>query len=824
MARRHRGLRTLPPTEPRLLGPHPGLLGHRRRSPSPRRPSPRPPRPRGRRAALPRTPSRPAEPRHPPLGGRTPRRRAQGLPGLPAGGSPRRPRARASRAPARRTLRDRRRRRTPLVRTRLAEYPGCVQFALGRKLGRGPVGASYAARLADGRHAVAKVITRRFRQNQRLLEEVLKDLRSFVGFRNPNAVETIAVTRYEDRDVVLYAPLRGETLARLLERRRPLDVQLALRIARDVGLCLAHAHQRGLAVGDLRPEKVAFDPQAGAAVLDLGQFRASCLAAGYGQYGLTFGHPGYLAPEAIQEGLYQPTTRTDVYALGVLFYQLVNGELPFPGDPTAQLHAHLERPLPPPTHSSEVTPSLARWMLRMTAKRPAERYADGMAVVNSLYELLGKPGPFPVDRATVSSGSWEREAAVRAKPPENWSESKVVKASAVVETPALDELYASGLLEQQELRPEAEAEPEPEPAQAAAQEPFDPHAQVKVKLGEKLARGPVGASYRGWVEGDPTERVVKVVTRRFERYPDLLEQILGQLRRAQSVEHSTLVNVRHVVRVGGRDVVVMDRAEGRTLRSVLRAEGRLNFSKALGITKTLAQALAAIADGRTLSHGDIRPEKVYVTEAGKARLADLGFASASALAANYGQYGMYFGHPSYLAPEVMQEKKREPDLASDMYAIGVLLYEMVCGQPPFRGRDPRETLLLHLKQKPPPPPRELAVPTPLAELILQLLSKSPAIRPSSPRALVDAVTRVQKQVLLTTGLRKVVAVDEFDLADSGDEASGAQWTREAVRHAEKTGTWSRDKIGKALGQDFSLGELTTSEELDPHRNPFHESG
>ena len=86
-------------------------------------------------------------------------------------------------------------------------------------------------------------------------------------------------------------------------------------------------------------------------------------------------------------------------------------------------------------------------------------------------------------------------------------------------------------------------------------------------------------------------------------------------------------------------------------------------------------------------------------------------------------------------------------------------------------------------------------------------------------AYMRGIKRCQKQVLLTTGLRKVVSVDEFDLADSGDETSGGSWLDEARKGAERTGTWSKDNIGKSLGKEFELGGDMSS--LDPDsKNPF----
>jgi serine/threonine-protein kinase len=155
-----------------------------------------------------------------------------------------------------------------------------------------------------------------------------------------------------------------------------------------------------------------------------------------------------------------------------------------------------------------------------------------------------------------------------------------------------------------------------------------------------------------------------------------------------------------------------------------------------------------------------------------------------------------------------------------MYAVGVLLYEIICGRPPFVGDDPTDTLRKHLSEPPPVPSRQFGVPKPLAELMVRLISKTPTGRPQSWRDLVDAIQRCQKQVLLTTGLRKVVSVDEFDLADSGDETSGGAWLNQAREGAERTGTWSKENIGKSLGEEFQLGGDTFASQDQDGGDPF----
>lgn len=693
-----------------------------------------------------------------------------------------------------------------------------MEFKVGAKLGRGPLGASYSGELVpEGAPIVVKAITSRFQEHPHLLELVLADLRAWSLFRHQNAAAPLGVAQFEGRPVALFQAAPGKPLDRWLKEHGPFDARAAVRIVRDVALALASAHERGLAVGDLRAAKVYHDGQR-VVVADLGQARGSCLAAGFGAAGMHFGSPDALAPEVFPTRLDRPTPACDVYALGLLLYELLVGAPPYRGDTKALLRQHIEAPLPP-VPVVQASPALGRLMARLVAKAPEQRFRDAAAVLEGLYELVGRPpqpaAARPGAPPALTSTVWRDVAAQleATAQPASWSAERVDKAAPIGPDLPASERTTTMRLPRQLLGSTVDevAAAQQGPAGQSGAE-GDEAKQAAIKLGRKLGVGPVGSTYEGELRDHPRPVAVKVVSQRFARYPELLQRVLESLKRAEGLVDPRIVGVLRTVHVAGRDAAVSELCPGKPLREVLRARRSLPSAEVLELLKDVALALQQ-GRGRDLSHGDVRPEKIYITPGGPARLADFGFAEAAGLGANFGQFGVPWGHPDYLAPEVVQEPTRRPDFQTDCYALGVLAYEALTGRKPFVGPDAKEVLKAHLQAPVPPPPREANVPAPLAELMLRLMAKDPRRRPEAPLDLLSAIERCKKQVDLAAQAIASPPVEEFDPTSSGEKGEG--WMPVEVkaparprRAVKATKALQAPPVAPELG-----GDLYASEEL-----------
>ena len=703
---------------------------------------------------------------------------------------------------------------------------GLEDFFLGPLIGHGTVGSSYVGRRkSDGGSVVVKTLSSRFTEFPALLAEVHEELESWLGLRAPGLASLLALGRSHGHTVAVYERAPGQPLDAYLAEHGPLSSAAALSVVSDVTEALLAAHERGLGHGDLRSRKVHYDG-ARATLTDPGLARAGCVAGGFARY-VPFGHPGYLAPEVLQEGQRRPTTTSDLYSLGILFYETLCGVPPFEGEVTEVLQQHLEETLPPPPDGVTFSTAMAGVILRLTAKTADMRIADAGLLLDALARLQdGKPfrllslasAQGPVE--SVTRDEWD-DAQGQAVP--QWTETRIEKAPQVgpaelatalpahgppsarlpaelvarhLAAGARLDLPVSGARRAPDIG-EADSESDvargdgaagPGPRSAA------PAAPPQVQVGKKLGRGPMGALYEGTATSQLRPVAVKVLSRKYAQHPELRERVLASLRAATALRHPNVVPILEVLHVSERDVVVSELVRGRTLRALLDEQGALAPRRAAALVIDLAHALEA-AHQRGVFHGDVRPEKVLVDESGGiARLTDFGQAMASCLGAGFGSAGVSFGHPGYLAPEVVQEGRREPSAATDIYALGVLYYELLCGVAPFSGADAKGILRAHLKQRLPPPPEHVSVPPQTAQTILRMTAKDPGRRFASMAELREAL-RESLEVSTTSGEGpSPLAVEEFDPLASAEEVSPEMWGLQSQVVAKAPAEWRRDKI------------------------------
>jgi eukaryotic-like serine/threonine-protein kinase len=235
-----------------------------------------------------------------------------------------------------------------------------------------------------------------------------------------------------------------------------------------------------------------------------------------------------------------------------------------------------------------------------------------------------------------------------------------------------------------------------------------------------------------------------------------MDRFRREIRMAASLQHPLIVPVLDTGDMDGLPYFLMPFVEGESLRARL-ARGPLPVVETVRILRDVARALA-VAHARGVVHRDIKPDNVLLANDDAAVVADFGVAKAFAdarhdtIATHAGEgddadphagatttAGVSLGTPAYMAPEQVAADPAA-SFPMDLYAVGVLAYEMLTGAPPFRDRPPQQIMAAHIAEPPEPVQRRRAeIPPALASLIMQCLEKDPARRPASAAALVEAL-------------------------------------------------------------------------------------
>ncbi|UXI67545.1 serine/threonine-protein kinase [Tahibacter amnicola] len=296
-------------------------------------------------------------------------------------------------------------------------------------------------------------------------------------------------------------------------------------------------------------------------------------------------------------------------------------------------------------------------------------------------------------------------------------------------------------------------------------------AAYDVRIGEVLAGrfridallgvGGMGMVYRARDLSLDIDVAVKLLRPELVRRGDAFERFRQELLLARQVSSPHVVRIHDITQHGDRWLITMDFIEGESLEDRLVRQGRLEPETALAIAQGLLEGLAA-AHERQVVHRDLKPANILLDAAGKPFITDFGVARSLGTSGMTGS-GLIMGTPGYLSPE--QARGDTIDTRSDLYTTGLILYEMLCGQPPFCEGTPAESMVQRLVRPPPSLARQRPdLPAWVHRFVDRLLRLNPAHRFSSAREALAALQtrhvprpRPSRRVLLSL-LLAVVAL------------------------------------------------------------------
>jgi eukaryotic-like serine/threonine-protein kinase len=243
------------------------------------------------------------------------------------------------------------------------------------------------------------------------------------------------------------------------------------------------------------------------------------------------------------------------------------------------------------------------------------------------------------------------------------------------------------------------------------------------------------------------DTALKVLKERYAKDERFVGRFWREAQSAAALNHQNVVQIYDQGRAeDGRYYIAMEYVPGGSLEDLILRRGPLGPSEATRIASQVAEALQA-AHRRGIVHRDIKPQNVLIGEAGDAKVADFGIALGASRTSTSGT-NLLFGTPSYMSPEQAMGERVGPE--SDLYSLGVVLYEMLTGMVPFTAEGPLATAMKHLTELPlPPRERNASVPEAMDALVMKLLSKDPEDRYPNAAQLIEELRRAREGLPLT---------------------------------------------------------------------------
>jgi len=298
----------------------------------------------------------------------------------------------------------------------------CVgNYQIVQYIGAGAMGSVYLARHTRiGQEVAFKILHRHLAHNAKLVQRFEDEARAVARVGHRNIVQIYDFGELPDgREYFVMERLLGRNLGKVIETTAPLKPQFAAAIAREVALALGAAHKALIVHRDLKPDNVFMtdehETKPALKVLDFGiaKLQGEHTSKGLTETGMVYGTPQYIAPEQA-EGVEDIDGRADLYALGVVMFQMLTGRLPFVGGPGELLAAHVFTPPPDPrSYKADLSEDLSALVLRLLAKSRDERFgsAEEMLVALDGIEIL--PARERTDPSLTPAG---RRAAPAAGP------------------------------------------------------------------------------------------------------------------------------------------------------------------------------------------------------------------------------------------------------------------------------------------------------------------------------------------------------------------------------------------------------------------------
>jgi serine/threonine protein kinase len=300
-----------------------------------------------------------------------------------------------------------------------------------------------------------------------------------------------------------------------------------------------------------------------------------------------------------------------------------------------------------------------------------------------------------------------------------------------------------------------------------------PEKLGKYKIVEEVGRGGFAAVYKAVDTTLKRTVALKCLAPHLLWDPTFVQRFQREAEVAANLDHPNIVTIYEVSQTEGVYFIAMQFLEGRTLSQILEAEGPLPVSRVQAIIEQIASALD-YAHARGFVHRDIKPSNIIVADDGRVTLTDFGLVKAGE-GTKLSATGVVFGTPEYMSPE-QAEGMEDLDARSDVYSLGVAIYEMLTGKVPFGGTTPLSVMRGHA-DRPPRRPSEI----------------NPDVSPAVEAVLLKALAKKREERYQSAGeiaaaLQQAVSGPVVEEVEASPEAVSGLWLKRSRRRQSRQRT------------------------------------